>query len=457
MSEESFAPPSVDDRIQETTTADIAQAVDQEIARDQDINSIQEEMKGEESLQKSNYYSGVKLTQFKDPNSGMVFHIPVNFSPRPIADRILNYLSRTGFVHVLSIGQSGSGKTTLTQGMVHMLHQRKNFAVHNFERDELQNLDKIISKLEKGIDHLIVLDDASFALDELPREKVSEIAKKLTYIRHEVKGNVVLFMNIHYSKGTKKFFRSVPFRFHTSINPEEVQAFQEVYGNYSKYKLKDFSVYYYQMMVKGGWRIETDRYEGKSMFFPTDQPFRLGLSSELNHLHFMLYVKEQCEFCNLHKDHNKEIVDSRQMIDKLYAKYSTDRARAMLRLYSFTQHNIKSIDSKRLSIWHTISEWDKNNNIDWKKVNTELDRDQRKKRPRTYVKTSEKEDHDFKLAHEEAEKDLQNQLDEAQVYMDEQRAKYPKPDAAHDTLDTTGMNMGEGEAYGLEGLDDSVE
>jgi hypothetical protein len=120
----------------------------------------------------------------------------------------------------------------------------------------------------------------------------------------------------------------------------------------------------------------------------------------------------------------------------------------MLRLYSFTQKNIKAIDSKRLAIWHTIAEWDKNNNIDWKKVNTELDRDMKKKRSRTYVKAGDRVDNDMALAHEEAEKDLQHQLDEAEAFQEEQAKRFPKPQP-----DNTGMNMAEGEAYG--GLDET--
>ena len=330
-------------------------------------------------------YHGIKTTLFRNPATGEKHKIPAVFSPNPLAKNILSYLSNTGFVHILSIGQSGSGKTTWTKYLIHQLHELKNFQVHWYVRDEIQQLDKIISGLQKGISHIIVLDDASFTLEELPKDKVNAIAKKLTYIRHEVKSDVVVIMNIHYSKAIKKFFRSVPFTYLTSINMEEVNSFQDVFGGYSRYKLRDFSRYYQQMMLKGKWTIEIDKWNSKVQTYHTNKPFRVALANEINYLHFFYYTKNSCDICDPDFQ-TKRIVDSAQLVQSIVDKYGKDRARSMIYMYAFAKHGIKTMDTKRQSIWNLVADLDRNNPVDWDDVCSYLKKNMSKKRPKAYIK-----------------------------------------------------------------------
>lgn len=361
-------------------------------------------------------YHGVKTTLFRHPSTGERFKIPATFSPNPLADNVLSYLENTGFVHILSIGQSGSGKTTWTKYLLHQLHEKKNFQLHWYFRDEIQKLDKIIERLQKGISHVIVLDDASFTLEELPKEKVNEVAKKLTYIRHEVKSDVIVIMNIHYSKAIKKFFRSVPFTYLTSINMEEVNSFTDVFGGYSRYKLRDFSRFYQQMMLKKKWVIEIDKWNNKQQTYHTNKPFRIALANEVNHLHFYYYCKHSCDICD--PDYQtKRVVDTADLVQSITNKYGKDRTRSMLNMYAFTKHGIKTMDTKRQSIWNTISDLDRNNPIDWDDVTKYLKRNMSKKRPRSYIKKSEynesideiRESSSRELSPEELE--VENELD----------------------------------------------
>ena len=63
-----------------------------------------------------------------------------------------------------------------------------------------------------------------------------------------------------------------------------------------------------------------------------------------------------------------------------------------MRLYSFAKHGKKVLDSTRTSIWHTLSEFDKNNQVDWDDVNRILDESMVNRRKRTYVKKQNMEE-----------------------------------------------------------------
>lgn len=376
---ENFETPPIPNPVEQIAT---------EISNDKEVKNDLAEAKEKQEEQFDGEYHGVKTTLFRHPSTGEKFKIPAVFSPNPLADNVLNYLSNTGFVHVLSIGQSGSGKTTWTKYLVHQLHEKKNFQIHWYFRDEIQKLDKIIERLQKGVNHIIVLDDASFTLEELPREKVNEVAKKLTYIRHEVKSDVIVIMNIHYSKAIKKFFRSVPFTYLTSINMEEVNSFQDVFGGYSRYKLRDFSRFYQQMMLKGYWTIDIDKWNNKVQTYHTNRPFRVALANEVNYLHFFYYTKYSCDICD--PDYQtKRVVDTAELVNSIKDKYGKDRTRSMLYMYMFTKHGIKTMDTKRQAIWNTIAELDRNNPIDWNDTFKYLKKNMSKKRARSYIKKNE--------------------------------------------------------------------
>ena len=346
-------------------------------------------VEGNLALQPSNQllikkYQGLKTTLFTDPNTMQKWPIPVSMSPNPTIDRMLNYLDKTGFLGILNIGMSGSGKSTWSRMLVHMLHQRRNFQVHWFYRDDIQKLDRIIHNLTKGISHILIMDDASFALDKLPKDDINRIAQALTYIRHDVKGQVVVMMNIHYSKALSRFFRNVPFVFLTSITMEEVHTFSDVFPH-ARWKFKDFAWYYQQMMFNNEFRFEVDRWTGKKMKYHTDRPFRLGLALEGNIVHFFVYLRDSCMICD--EDYNaKRIMNSDELVQHFVDAYGKDRARSMIRLYSFARHGLKVIDTKRLSIWNSLGEMDRQNQINWKSVNQILDKDLTRKRRRTYMK-----------------------------------------------------------------------
>ncbi len=361
-----------------------------------------ETVKQDTNLQK------IKTTLFEDPATHKKHVIIGSWSPKPIADHILKWLDSNGYCQILNIGQSGTGKTVWSKYLIHQLHSKRSFTIHHFSRDDILRLDSIIDKLEKGINHILVLDDASFVIDQLKNEELSKLAQRLTYIRHEVKAQVVIIINIHYSKAIKKFFRNVPFTFMTSISAEEIGSFKDLMGSYAGWKFRNFASYFRQLMIKGQCTIPIDKWNNKAITIKTNNPFRLGVAYEVNHIHYFLWVKESCSICDPDFE-SKHIVNAREFIDTMTAKYTLKNVRSIIRLYSFARHGLKVIDSKRLAAWHTISEIDKNNKINWHEVNKVLDDTMTQKRSRTYIKKDKQ-----KQALESIESNLAKDIEQEQ-------------------------------------------
>lgn len=364
----------------------MALEVSEQAEQQDDIITNQLEVKQQET--KSDF-GGIKQTLYTIDQPYGKWPIPVSMSPNPTVDRILTYLDRTGFCGCLFIGMSGTGKSTMAKMFLHKIHEKKpQMVLHHYQRDDIQQMSKHIESLQQGLDHALIYDDASFSLEKLKKEQINAIAQNLTYIRHQTKGKVLVFLIIHYSKAISRFFRNVPFAFLTSISQEEVLSFQDVWPH-GRYKFRDYAWYVQQMMFYSYWKFEVDRYEQKYIRYDTDRPFRLSLALEGNSIHYLVYHKLTCSICDPDSK-SKNIVNSQQLVDHYVNGYGVDRARGMLRLYSFAKHGLKVIDSNRLAIWQSLSEFDKNNHIDWKEVNTILDEQTTKKRRRTYIKKENK-------------------------------------------------------------------
>jgi len=354
-----------------------------------ELQLVQEEFSDSILKEKKSEYTGPKTTMFYDPNSGDYYPILGKYSPNIMADNILNYLDSAGFANVLNIGMSGSGKSTWSNHLIHLLHTKRSFHINWYKRDQVKDFTKIINGLTKGINHIVIFDDASFALEEMKKDDLSDMAKKLTYIRHIVQANVIVIFNIHYSKAIKKFFRVAPFKFLTSIENEEVQSFQDLFGSYSRYKLSDYARYFKHQMLNKGWKVQLDEWNNKYLDFKTDKPFRFGLANEITDLHYFVYLKDTCEKCVDPEDQEKIVANSEHLIEHLVKKYGKRKTSAVLKYYGFTQHGIKGLDSDRTTLWHTISKLDKSNHYDWQEVINDVQKLLNRKRTRAYVKRDE--------------------------------------------------------------------
>ena len=314
------------------------------------------------------------------------YQIVAHHSPNSIAENILAHNNAAGFTGVLVVGQSGSGKTTMVTMLVHKLHTlaKAHYTVLHFSRNDIQNLHKIVTGLTKAINYILVFDDASFALKSLKKEQLNELAQTLTYIRHIVKGNVITIMNVHYGPAIDKFFRDVPFRLMTSIANEELQQYEDLFGSWAKWKLRDFAKHFHHMMIKGGWRFELSKWDRKVLSYETHKPFRLGLASEVNDLHYFVYHKESCNICDPERQ-EKTFTDHMQFVEDLYKSYGKKDVNSVLNLYAQTNKGIKTFTTRKQSLFNRIIDSDKINNFNWKDLVNYVKDNSVYKRHRAYI------------------------------------------------------------------------
>ena len=162
-----------------------------------------------------------------------------NRSPVPLLQRhsigvlareIITANTNNQYTGILLIGKSGSGKSTLTQTLVHRLHQKRNYVVRWFSKADIRHFVAIIKKLPP-VPHILVFEDASYALRGMSDAQIEEIAAELTYIRHKLKRPVIVILQIHYSKAIEKFFRDTDITIFTSITDNERTNYLQLFGN----------------------------------------------------------------------------------------------------------------------------------------------------------------------------------------------------------------------------------
>lgn len=224
--------------------------------------------------------------------------IPTRWYHGSIVKRIIRHNQAHGFTGIVLIGMSGSGKTTLTQSLLHRIHvYDQNYTVKWFNGKEMLNLDKHIKKMQQGQQHILIFDDASYTMEEAGKDDVARLSNALTTIRHQVKSRVIMIMNIHYSKATKKFFRNQHFTFLTSITTEELGNLKDLFQDKMPI-IRQFGKKYRQMSLLGFFFVPLGMASGKSIRYPINEPFRIGLVSEITDVHFFVYPREDCNICH---------------------------------------------------------------------------------------------------------------------------------------------------------------
>jgi energy-coupling factor transporter ATP-binding protein EcfA2 len=240
-------------------------------------------------------FDGTKITRFKFNEKN--YAVPQRWYWGNIVKRMLNHNRAHGFTGCVLIGMSGSGKTTLTNTILHKIHDYgENYVFKWFNGHQLTELDKHINKLQVGVPHVMVFDDASYTMEDAGKSAMAKLANSLTTIRHKVKSKVIIIFNIHYSRATKKFFRNQHFTFLTSVTTEELGNLKDLFQDKMPV-VRQFGKKYRQMALNGSFYVPLDYYTGKSAKYNINEPFRIGLVSEITDLHFFLYPKQSCELC----------------------------------------------------------------------------------------------------------------------------------------------------------------
>lgn len=320
--------------------------------------------------------------------NGSDYPIIIRETVRYLAKHILTHNKISNFTQVTLIGHSGSGKSTCTSCLTHALHTTaeklfgKTYAVNWFRKSDIESLDKIIASFEKGINRIIIFEDASFAFEDMDQSEVNAIMQKLTYIRHTLQANIILIIQMHYSKALERFLRDGAFKIVTSISDEEVDNYLRLFGYRTKFMLNQFARKYYSMNVDGFYYANAGM--TKIYKYWTKEPFKVAMISELGQKHFMHYFKPPpCPYCepNFDKGVAKQVYDAtnfKEFATSIMAKYKMSHNRTASRLlmglrYHIYYHDgIDQLSRAERSVTHKLVEYFSNHPDDYKGITDKL-------------------------------------------------------------------------------------
>ena len=220
-----------------------------------------------------------------------------------IVKRIEGQQKLNSYLSILMCGKSGSGKSTLTQTIIHRLScmTKSPYVIKWFSGKDIHSLDEIIDNSQKGLKYILIFDDVSFVMDFLPSKRKKELAEKLTHIRHDLKGQVITILNIHYQKALLPIMRDADFRIITSMSDQDAANWKNTLGWAHRYVIDRYQRQYASMMQNGYWYVNGVIKSGsshESYSYHTNKPFRLVLCSPTAGLYPILVPKEGCPKCN---------------------------------------------------------------------------------------------------------------------------------------------------------------
>jgi len=294
--------------------------------------------------------------------------VPIRWHPLVVVKNILNHNRLSGgYTGIVEIGMSGSGKTTITKLIVHFIHKLgENYIVKKFSGSDMLNIDKIIASCVPGFPHIIILDDASYVLQDAKKHDVSKLANALTTIRHQIKSRVIVIMNIHYSKAMLKFFRNQHFTFLVSVTPEELGNYQELFKS-DMQTIHEFSRLYRSMYTKGYFRLPISTYDGTYLKYRTNDPFRICLVAEFTDLHYMLFPSERCDTCDPSESKLK-IKDTRDLVQYVWNKWGHQGVLATQFKAFVDSGKIEYLPSKYRRIWDYWTNVQRQGALNWNDV-----------------------------------------------------------------------------------------
>ena len=314
-----------------------------------------------------------KVTTFN--YKGKRIPVPIRWHPNSVIRRIVEHNKRSQYTGVTMIGMSGTGKTTLTNKIIHQAHvMGESYIVKRFNGHEMMRLDEHIKKMKVGFPHILVFDDASYTMEDAKNSDIARLANALTTIRHVLQSRVIIIINFHYSKATKKFFRNQHFTFMTSISVEELSNFQEMYKDKMNV-VRQFARQYNNMVLRGSFQVPVSSFEKKVIRYKMNEPFRIAMVAEIADLHFMVYDRDGCNEClpkneakkSLKLETVKEIFDH---IVRVTPKGKSIRS-AMQFFMTIQLGNDKHLKGSNQSVWRHLNDLNRSMDIPpdtWEKV-----------------------------------------------------------------------------------------
>ena len=294
------------------------------------------------------------------------YPVLIKETPALVAKHILNHNRLHGFTQVVFIGKSGTGKSTLTATLTHYLHTiagrdfKYNYVPMWFKQRDIENIDNIIQGLEKGINRILIFEDASFTFNYSDTADIEEVMRRLTYVRHTLQAKVIVMIQIHYAKALEKFLRDGDVKLITSISDEEKDNLYRLFGWDSKKAINYFAHKYHMMETSGYWY--TDVSMTKVFYYKTQEPFRLGLVSDFGKLHTMVYHETDCEFCRRKYDTNQtnNIYQSMaldEFLNQMGSSYTLNRVRTQMKNLFYFREGLDVIEPKSKYVIHRLQEY----------------------------------------------------------------------------------------------------
>ena len=304
-------------------------------------------------------------------HEGKKMAVPTRWYWGSICKRIITHNKAHGFTGLVLIGMSGSGKTTLTQTLLHQIHSYgEEYTVDWFNGHDMMNIDKKIKAMTVGVPHIMIFDDASYTMENAKASEIGRLANALTTVRHHVKSRVIMIMNIHYSKATKKFFRNQHFTFLTSVTTEELGNLKDLFQDKMPI-IRQFGQKYRQMALLGKFYAPISLYENKFAKYEINNPFRLGLVSEITDTHFFVYPRLACAKC-VPGGKVVKPMKSKEIVDKLM-RYKNLGALKTTLMFWMTINNVNGEEHRNLrpryrAWWNMLEKTSKQVKVDWSEV-----------------------------------------------------------------------------------------
>jgi len=316
------------------------------------------------------------IVPWNNPETGKKHHIPTRWYWGSIVKRMITHNKAHGFTGIVLIGMSGSGKTTLTQTIIHMLHEYgENYVVDWFNGHDMLNIDKKINAMTVGVPHIMVFDDASYTMENAKAAEVGKLANALTTVRHKVKSKVIMVMNIHYSKATKKFFRNQHFTFLTSVTTEELGNLKDLFQDKMPV-IRQFGSKYRQMALLGHFYAPINFYKNQYAKYKINDPFRLGLVSEITDTHFFLYPRLSCPKC-VPGGKVVKVLKTKEIVDKLMGYKNLSSLKVVLRFWMAINNEngerAQNLPYRYRSWWNMLEKTSKAYKVDWTEVSNMLE------------------------------------------------------------------------------------
>ena len=161
-------------------------------------------------------------------------------SVRMVADEIINMSKNQDLISINLIGKGGTGKTELARTLCCLIHSRAKipYNVNYFSMKHMLALEETVKNLTPS-NHIIVFDDIAFMKVSAGQQKVDEMQRVLSTIRHLPGGEdvrIIMFKLFQYSKSIPPFLIQNDATFISSVDDNEIQNFEELLGK--RYNLK---------------------------------------------------------------------------------------------------------------------------------------------------------------------------------------------------------------------------